>query len=222
MLLKWITCSVDDGARGDFSESQSAWNRLSTVAGFLGQCGGWDLQAVNNAGVLSFWSDEKSYRRFMDNLHDRIASDSGQNGACNAMDISMLQPVHEIPGVGGRMQASLNAAALLHVSDCVVRPDREEHFINAQKQAWIPSLSTSEGMLAGMLSKVSTDRKSGALGAGPRFTMMTLWRTAGDHKSWVEKTVPDLRARAELERDLESLTSRIIELDNSFLVRPVM
>ncbi len=66
-------------------------------------------------------------------------------------------------------------------------------------------------MLAGAFSRGREDDR--------RFLVCTLWRSAADHRAYVEEVFPDLRRWAAVQRDCESLTGYLVPLLPAWTVR---
>lgn len=79
LLAKWIRCTVEPKQRVSFDDAQRAWSALDEVGGFLVQTGGWDTKRPNEAGILALWHSPEQYEAFMEHVHDRIVTASGQD-----------------------------------------------------------------------------------------------------------------------------------------------
>jgi heme-degrading monooxygenase HmoA len=212
MLLKWIMCRVSEELRVPFSTSQSKWRQLSQVQGFLGQVGGWDLKAKDEACILAMWQDESHYKQFMKLHHDKIVRHNHQMNTYESIDVSLLTPTYDMPGCRDSMMESLQEACALRIADCFVKPDREAHFAQMQKEVWIPNMCKAEGMLAGVFSKVEQDQS--------HYMVTSLWSSLESHNQYAEKLVPTLRECADVNEDLEMIAGRLVPLDRDWLVLP--
>jgi heme-degrading monooxygenase HmoA len=212
MLLKWIMCRVPEPLQVPFSAAQSKWRQLSKVPGFLGQLGGWNLRAKEEACILAIWKDEPHYKQFMQQQHDKIVRHNDQLGTYESIDVSLLTPTYDMPGCRESMMASLQDACALRIADCFVKPEQEAHFVEMEQKIWIPAVCTAEGMLAGAFSKV--DHES------PRYMVTTLWASIEAHDEYAERTLPALRKASGLSEDVQQFDSGVVTLKNDWLVLP--
>ena len=88
MFLKWIVCQVPASTHASFSSAQRQWSMLNQVPGFLGQIGGWDR--TQQAGILSCWRDEASYRLFMQHIHDEIVEHTHQRETYTSLSVAFF------------------------------------------------------------------------------------------------------------------------------------
>ncbi len=212
MFFKWIVCHVPLEKRDSFSLAQTKWVELATIPGFVGQLGGWDLLSKNDACILGIWQNQKSYQVFMDQHHDLIFVDNKQGDTFKTIDVSLLQPICNMPGVLDNMRNGLEIAKIIRVADCMVRPEREEHFTEVQRKIWIPGMSEAPGLLAGSFNKV--------IGDGIRYIVTTLWISGESHELYVRNTLPFLSSAAAVGEDVQHITSRLVSLIPSWLVMP--
>lgn len=213
MLLKWIVCRVSEPLRVPFSTSQSKWKQLSKVPGFLGQVGGWNLKAKEEACIIAIWQDENSYNRFMKVDHDKIVRHNDQMGTYESIEVALLSPTYDMPGSRKSMTDSLQESCALRIADCFVKPDREEHFLEMQREVWIPTMCEAEGMLAGTFSKVEHEQC--------RYIVTTLWKSLELHDRYAQTSVPALREKANVAEDVEQLTGGLVSLSSDWLVLPL-
>ena len=214
MFCKWIVCNVRGELRDSFALAQTKWIELATIPGFVGQLGGWDLKSKNDACILGIWQNQESYQVFMDQYHDKIVSHNEQGDTFETIDVSLLQPISDMPGVHDKMTNCIEAAKIIRVADCFVRPEREEHFIEVQETIWIPAMSQAPGMLAGSFNKV--------LGDSIRYIVTTSWVTEEAHENYVHNTLPSLRAAASVSEDVQQITGRLISTVRDWLVTPAV
>lgn len=212
MLLKWIMCRVSEQLKVPFSTSQSKWSQLSKVPGFLGQVGGWNLKSSEEACIVALWKDENYYKQFMNLQHDKIVRHNDQMGTYESIEVSLLSPTYDMPGSRKSMIESLQEACALRIADCFVKPNREEHFLEMQREVWIPNMCKAEGMLAGVFSKVEHEPS--------RYMVTTLWKSLESHNEYAEKLVPSLRATASVNDDIEQLHGGLVSLNSDWLVLP--
>jgi len=212
MLLKWIVCTVSDECKNSFSEKQQKWKEISSISGFLGQVGGWDLKAPDDACIVCLWQDQFSYKEFMEKEHDRIFLDNNQAAVFEKIEVTLLEPTSIMPGVHKNMLDCLHLAKAIRVADCFVIPEREEHFNQAEKQIWIPGMAQAQGMLAGSYNK--------ALGKDVRYIVTTLWASLEEHNQYAQTLMPEMQKKSEVSHDIKRMLGRVIVLDDNWLVAP--
>ncbi|CAN5405087.1 YdbC family protein [soil metagenome] len=212
MLLKWIMCRVSEQLRVPFSASQSKWRQLSKVPGFLGQFGGWNLKSNEEACIVAMWQDENHYQQFMKQQHDKIVRHNDQMNTYDSIDVSLLTPTYDMPGCRESMMASLQEACALRIADCVVKPEREAHFVEMQHEIWIPSVCKADGMLAGAFSKVEQESN--------RYMVTTLWKSLEAQEEYSAKVMPKLRKASDQSQDLDQILGGIVSLNRDWLVLP--
>jgi heme-degrading monooxygenase HmoA len=212
MLLKWIVCSVPDDTKEAFSIAQTKWAGLADIKGFVGQLGGWDLKSENEACVLGIWQHAEAYNTFMAEHHDRIFQDNEQAKTYRALNTVLLQPVYKMPGAYKDMSDSLDLAKAIRVADCRVRPDREKHFVDVQREIWIPGMEQAVGMLAGSFNKV--------VGDSTRYIVTSFWDSLESHDKYVKVMLPALREAADVVQDVQHINGRLIIINSDWLVMP--
>jgi heme-degrading monooxygenase HmoA len=210
MIIKWIVCEVPQGKKEEFSHAQEEWKALKGIKGFIGQIGGWDLKLNSDACVLSIWEDFESYKLFMDNTHDQIFHRNNQKQSYKSITVTLFESLLDIPGVYNEIYESLTKGKILRVADTTIHDDREQHFIKVQKDIWIPGMNKASGMYSGMFCKVT--------GALSRYLVTTLWKDERTHQEYVETIFPLLKHKAELEKDISFILSRLILLDDKWTV----
>lgn len=212
MFLKWIVCQVRAEMRDPFALAQTKWTELAAVPGFIGQLGGWDLNSVNEACVLGLWQNHDSYKLFMERHHDGICANNEQSQTYEAIEVSLLQPLLDMPGEHTIMADCLSAANIIRVADCYVKPERERHFLEIQEEVWIPAMSKAPGMLAGSFSK--------AIGNSVRYIVTTLWTSVDTHEQYARNVLPSLRKAASVSEDIKEITGRLVKVNADWLVVP--
>lgn len=210
MLLKWIICEVPENNREAFANTQQDWRKLKTVAGFLGQVGGWDSREQNQACILGFWADAQAYAAFMEREHDLIYGQSGQKGTYVASHVVQVEVLFDIDGTHQKMQSAINEAEVLRVADCKLKTGREEHFIEMQKSVWNPAMAKTGGMLAGAFGIV--------LNEVDRFLVTTFWRDEAAHQAYVKNPLPALQVKAKIREDLQNIEGRVVRLNSTWRV----
>ena len=212
MLLKLIVCQVPRQSRARFSRGQEYWAALRDVEGFAGQTGGWSDAPAPEAVIIGLWRDEGSYDRFMHHAHDPIFESGGQKGTYESSSVKVWHHLFDILGSCADMQAAMERAGLLRIARCQLRNDRHEHFIDVQQSIWNPGMVGAGKMLAGVFCHSRRDED--------QFLVCTLWRSETDHRHYVEQVFPELRRRAEVERDCASITGWIVALEPMWTVTP--
>jgi heme-degrading monooxygenase HmoA len=210
MIMKWIVCKVNRDSKEEFSQAQEQWAALYEVQGFLGQIGGWNLRQPLEACIVSFWKDNASYQNFMSRIHDQIFYKSNQKQTYHSITIALCESIMNILGTYGHILTSLGKGKVLRIADCTLYKDRIKHFIEALKDIWNPGMSDTDGMLAGVLTKVN--------GTPNRYLAATLWTDEIFHQYYLETMVPVLQERAQYKRFFESIDEKIIQLQDSWTV----
>jgi hypothetical protein len=197
-FVKWITCEVDD--HDGFDAAQRRWSAIAGTPGLIVQTGGWDSKSPT-ACVLGCWTDAGTYKTFMEQRHDQVFGDSGQQRTYRSIEVATGESELTMPGTLGK-------GALLRVADCQVRPERREHFVTVQREVWIPRMAVAEGMLGGLFSRLGEDRY-----------LVTSGGAAADaHRRYGQEDVPALRDTAGAGDDLVSLRGYAVPLEPEWLV----
>ncbi|MEE9247613.1 MAG: YdbC family protein [Dehalococcoidia bacterium] len=153
MLLKWIVCDVGEETRASFSAAQTQWGKLASALGFLGQIGGWDTRTGDRACIISLWRDLTSYESFMGRLHDEIVAESGQIQTYRSISVTLFDDMMGMPGSRGMILEDLEEGKTVRVADCTLKRGREGHFVEMQRDSWIPGMGLAPGMLGGVFSR---------------------------------------------------------------------
>jgi len=232
MLVKWIRCGVEPELTRSFSLSQTAWSRLRAIDGFRGQIGGWDASTGTEACILGFWSGRRSYGVFMEDLHDDIASRTGQEATYRSIDVSLYDVLMEIPsletGVDSRwkngeiLSPSLDGQAgdprmqfssrVVRVGELELKPGRREHFLECQSRIWNPGMGDAPGMHGGFLGR--------AVEGDDRYLVVSFWESEAAHRAYVGERLPGLRDRSEIDLSVASSRGWIILREDSWTVLP--
>ena len=186
--------------------------RLANVQGFRGQVGGWNLKSSGQACILALWQDEDAYRKFMEHEHDEIVSDSKQEETINAVYVTLFRSVLDMPGELKELHCCFNVGAVLRVTDCILKPGREEHFLEAERDIWAPKMGNSAGMLGGIFSK-SIEQEQ-------HYLVTTFWRSLEDHANYVRDVFPEISSKARPDNDISELTSSLVNLEPNWTVLP--
>ena len=210
MLLKWIICEVPQDKQDAFSKAQQHWRALERVAGFRGQVGGWDSMEPNRACILGLWANAEAYVQFMEHVHDPIFEQSHQKETYVDSRITRANVLLDITGTHPKMDSAVSDAKLLRVADCLLKPRRNEHFIEMQETVWNPAMTATGDMLAGAFSAVENQ--------ADRYLVTTLWRNETAHKAYVANTLPNLQVRAGIKEDLLQISGHVVKLDNNWSV----
>ena len=98
MFIKHILCTVKPENKIAFSKAQDMWQKTKEVKGFIGQLGGWNMNSLNEAVILSFWQDKSSLDSFMALLHDDIFHKNKQQNTYETIEVSHFnceEPIHK-------------------------------------------------------------------------------------------------------------------------------
>lgn len=212
MLMKWIVCDIELEDRSRFSEAQEFWKPISRSPGFVAQFGGWDAMNSQEACILSLWKDQKSFDRFMSEVHDSITNLNSQADTYKSVDVNFFEPLMGMPGEFENLVEAVGQGQYLRVADCQVKAENIEHFCKSQQDIWIPGMKNSEGMLGGYFNR--------GVREPDRFLVTTLWVDSESHRKYSEFKVPKFRQLADVSRDLNSILGRFIKLVPEWLVLP--
>jgi heme-degrading monooxygenase HmoA len=210
MFIKWIVCEVKKGKKQEFSLAQEKWIKSTGADGFIAQAGGWNLKNKYEACIISFWNSKEQLEHFMDNLHDKIFDKNKQSETYNSITVNHFIGKLDMEGEAASILDAIQIATLLRVADCCLKPEKNAHFENVQKEIWIPGMKNSEGMLRGIFSK--------AVKNNARYLVSTFWNSLENHSYYVDNRLPKYKKRAGVGNDIESMTGRIIELVDSWKI----
>jgi heme-degrading monooxygenase HmoA len=212
MLIKWMVCEVAESKKEHFSSAQQRWAEAAGLDGFLGQVGGWDVKTPGHACLVALWDSPEQYQTFMAGAHEAIVRKSAQAGTYDAIAVALFEALWEMPGQCGGLSRALALGTVLRVADCAVRDDRREHFLEVQRSVWTPGMAQAAGMFGGAFSR--------SRAADTRYLVATLWEDRETHARYVGECLPRLRAQAQVERDVERLDARLVQLEPSWRVLP--
>lgn len=116
----------------------------------------------------------------------------------------------EMAGDAADLPSALAGATLLRVAHCRLRPGRERHFLEVQRDVWAPGMAAAGGMLAGVVTRLDEEHH----------LVTTLWSGPEAHERYVARHLPALLARADLEEDLRSTAGHLIPLEPHWRVLP--
>lgn len=210
MIVKFIVCEVRPERQEQFARGQEAWKELRRLDGFCGQVGGWMQANPNTAVIVAFWRDQTSYDRFMGEVHDEVFEKNGQKGTYTTSEVTLWNRVIDIPGTHAAVDRAVVQAGFIRLARCVLKPGREEHFLSVQREIWNPGMAAAGGMLAGVFNRAQSHQN--------HFLVCTLWRSESDHQNYRENHFADLRRRAEVPRDCESVTGFLVVVQPTWRV----
>jgi heme-degrading monooxygenase HmoA len=207
MLIKRIVCDIPAESRSGFDSAQRSWRTIAAVPGLVSQFGGF---TANKAHILSLWRDHDSYRAFMESAHDDVTSQNAQHRFYTAIKVDLLGEEFGMPGSScSSIVEALPDARLLRIANCDVKPLRDEHFVQMQREIWHPAMRAS-GMLAGTFAHARSEPN--------QYLVASLWQSAATHDAYVHGALPTLRREAKPEIDLDSLSGELIELEPAWTV----
>ncbi|MBL7557640.1 MAG: YdbC family protein [Bdellovibrionaceae bacterium] len=212
MLIKWIVCNVEHIDRPSFSSAQEKWNSIARSPGFLAQLGGWDQKNLGEACILSLWRDQKSFDRFMNQVHDSVTESNSQVNTYTSIAVDYFKLNAEMPGKFKNLIEASREGRFLRVAVCNVKSERIDHFQRSQSDVWMPGMQQSVGMLGGSFNQSIRQEN--------RFLVTTLWDNSKNHQRYVEEKLPLFRERADISTDLDAIVGRFIELEPNWLVLP--
>jgi len=212
MWIKLIQCRVPAENRERFARGQAQWGALSDIGGFCGQIGGWAINATDLAVIVGLWADRDTYETFMRDVHDRIFEGNGQRGTYDSIDVSLWNSLLPIPGTASPAAAAVRSAGVVRLARCHVKPDRTDHFIEAQRTIWNPGMAAAGGMLAGWFSRRHQNPDE--------FLVCTLWQDLHEHRRYREGLFAQLRRRAEVDHDCTHVDGRLISVADDWRVVP--
>lgn len=212
MLIKVITCKVNEERKEDFFEEQKIWKALSPLNGFLGQVGGWSKEDPYTACIFGFWENQEAYHYFMDKAHDEILLHSNQSSTYTSIDVSLFEESITIPGLEKRITHVLERGKYVRVARALVKPGHGDHFIDRQKTIWTPGMSTAEGLLGGTFA-ISRKRMRD-------FLVFTCWENERFHQVYMEKHFPEFVTAAKTQTDVQEIKGEELVLEEAWRVLP--
>lgn len=201
MLVKWIRCTVVD--RRGFERGQRKWAGLLDEPGFRGQGGGWSRGQPDVAHVFAFWENRVFYDSFMASGHDRLAA--GQSGMYRDMRVKLFEYRFDVKT---GFEPHFTDADVVRVAHSRVYEDRVDHFALIQQRVWNPAMAGSPGMLRGVFGEAP----------GHEFLVLSMWQSSAERGKYRPESIARLSARAETERDVETLTGDVVQLEPSWTV----
>lgn len=214
MIIKRISCKVNEDQKNIFYEHQKQWEPLSKVKGFLGQVGGWSEKQPLTACIYSFWESQSDYQYFMEEVHDQIFVNSGQESTYTSIDVNMFQEELRISGLEDRFANVLRNGNFIRVSLSQVKKQKTEHFVEMQKKVWNIGLQKAEGMLGGTFAFSQKERKD--------FLVLTVWKNEQFHQKYMEVNFPELIETAKPKNDVIELAGEKFKVEEAWRVCPMI
>jgi len=185
---------------------------LQQQQGFCGQIGGFNLESSNpQACTLTFWSSVRAYVKFMERERESALA-RYQERKREMIEVALFNSSITFPDESQAVLECLEKSAILRVTDCRIRAEKEDHFVSVEKDVWIPGMSWSEGMLAGIFSKAMNDE--------PRYLVTTFWKDLHAHNNYHQNVFPDLSETANSGEDVCQMSRSLLKLEPSWFVRP--
>ncbi|MDQ0176686.1 YdbC family protein [Bacillus chungangensis] len=212
MIIKKITCKVREDQKENFSECQGQWQSINYIEGFLGQIGGWDNKEPLTACIFSFWESQAAYQFFMDETHDQVFLNSGQEHTYTSINVDLLQEKFRIPGSEPDIVSVLRKANYVRTAFSQVKKTRIDHFVEMQKEVWNPGMKKAEGMLGGEFAR---SQKNDLY-----YLVLTGWENENVHEKYMAIHFPDLIKTATPKQDVVELTGNHFIVQESWRVCP--
>jgi len=213
MIIKKIFCKVKENQKEIFYEHQKQWKTLSKVKGFLGQVGGWSVKQPLTACIYSFWESQTDYLKFMEEQHDQIFVNSGQESTYDSIKIGMYQEELWIPGLEDHIVNVLKKGNYIRVALYQVKEGRVNNFVDMQKTVWNIGMQKSEGMLGGIFA-ISQKHNN-------EFLVLTGWENEVDHQNYIEQIFPELLNIAKPNNDVSELRGEQFKVEEAWRVCPI-
>lgn len=186
-----MICQVSEDNKANFSKAQEQWSKLQKIRGFCGQVGGW---SNGIACILGLWESLNIYQHFMQNIHDQIYFDNQQNLYYDSLSVNLFDSILLMKGRYKHFSRAIKHSSFLRVANCHIKNDRHNHFIEVQKNIWYPAMQEA-GMQAGLFSQRNDQN----------FLVTTLWKDLEEHNHYQTTYLPELKERAGVGEDLESI-----------------
>lgn len=210
MYIKWIICRVKENERQKFSEAQEKWERISNADGFIAQTGGWDFQNKNDACIISFWKNKKFLDAFMTNIHNEIIKDNKQINTYDKISVDYFKSIFEMDSENNSLFNAANNGKLLRIADCIVDPEKIDHFGKMQSEIWLREMQKSEGMLGGVFAENENYKTN--------YLLATFWKNTDNHKVYTNTKLHQLRKESYVESDTGEITGRLISIVSKWKV----
>ncbi|MDA7026368.1 YdbC family protein [Bacillus sp. CLL-7-23] len=209
MIMKRITCKVKEQQKENFYEHQKQWKSLRTVKGFLGQIGGWSTKERLTACIYAFWESLDDYQTFMEDHHDQIFVNSGQENTYESINVCLYRQLFMI---AGEVVDFVHTSQYIRVASAEVKEDRINHFVDMQKTVWNAGMQKTEGMLVGMFANSQKQKNE--------FLVLSGWESEAHHQNYVEQTLPELLKIAKPQHDVHVLTGEQFKVEEAWRVSP--
>lgn len=208
MIIKWIKCQVDEESKCSFSNAQEKWSKLKNSEGFLGQIGGWDKNNPCEAGILSFWKDYHSYKKFMKYHHDDIFENSNQKHTYQNISVKIYEKLFDISSTD--FTRLLREGNLLRIADCYVDLNRQSHFEQKQKEVWNKGMTDTSGMLAGIFCRNPNHKEM--------YLVVSIWNNNLSHQSYVVNKLPSLIQISGVKDPAIRIIGNLLEINPKWVV----
>jgi quinol monooxygenase YgiN len=212
MLLKWIVCSIPEEQQEAFARSQTHWQALREVPGFLGRIGGWAGGSPPCAAILALWQDEVCYQQFMQEQHRQMLQACIQDATYNIQTTTLFHDLSPISGTETNLLTALSISKLLRVTDAQTFPERAEAFLHNQLHIWNPDMERSAGLHSGVLAQSRTDPH--------RYLVASLWQNRQAHQLFLSNIFPQLRLQFKLPQTVQHIKGWYVQLEHEWLVLP--
>jgi len=212
MIIKKILCQVKNDELDAFSKLQAHWQSISTISGFLGQVGGWDIKHKYTAHIFSFWENKNAYDYFMKNVHDSIFINSNQLRTYTAIDVELFEEIHRIQGMEKDIISILGKSMFIRTALCEVKEGRTAHFKEMQRKVWNLGMNNTQNMLGGEFGVSIKDYN--------RLLVLTGWISEEAHEDYVRSHFPDLKRKARTDTDLKEIVGGQFIIEDSWRVIP--
>lgn len=209
MYIKLIKCHVVPENKVQFSKAQEKWRLISGTQGFIGQIGGWENQNSTNAYIIGFWESKKDLDRFMDEEHDKLLSNNHQDEYYSKIEVNFFQELIDMAGESTDIRDAIGKSKVIRIADCILRPNRKEHFIKIQNEVWYPGMKRVEGMLGGSF---------GVCNSKNRYLVITLWSSIEHHKRYMNEEFHHLLSKVNLADDIEKISGSMMILEDEWNV----
>lgn len=211
-IMKWIRCAVPTGKRDVFAGVQQGWGPLRDVEGFRAQFGGFSRASGSEACIVGVWSNTECYQAFMQGPHDALAKSHADLGTytSSVVKVGETRAETEDGGEFARVACTLKGGELLRVAECRVRADGREGFIRKQREIWNPGMAENESFLASTCFEAESDPHL--------FYVMSLWKDAAGHDSYLSTELPVLHERAQPMVEIDELDGWQVNLEGSWTV----
>ncbi|MFQ3543107.1 YdbC family protein [Halobacillus rhizosphaerae] len=210
MIIKKISCQVHEHKKPLFSRAQEEWKEILPTAGFLGQLGGWSLSDPFTANIFAFWEEEASYESFMNEAHDRIYHNSGQENTYFSIDTELFQVEQDLlKGMSG-LRSLIQKARYIRTAFTQVKENRINHFLDMQRNVWNPGMKRAEGMIGGVVCRSQRDFQS--------FLIFTGWENHLYHQMYRLHLFPHLKHKAAPQQDVNHLSGESFPVEEGWRV----